>query len=387
MFLLMLLVSYVEYRMGFKQPHYNPLGGDRYQDLMEFPPVYRLLHTARFFDGVGYSRVAYPPFGALVCAALYATGHTIGVYLTTAALWVGSCVMAMRRALMRYGIDALTASLFPLTVALTSFPIAGLLQRGNIELYLWICVGLGAWAYFSGREHLAAFFWGLSTAMKMYPAVLFLLPLLRRRLGPLVSGAITVVGVTFLSMSWIGPSLGVVWRGWIRNVFGYQGARASQWELHELLANHTAFNLAKLGAMIVGIPLGKLTLPYYVCGALILGLACWRLRRMPVANQFLAITAFMVVFPPVSYFYTLVQLYAPWVVLVFVAVRAAMSKVEVPGLKSILLLMLPLFGSFMLLSFPRVLMFGGLLQAALLIFVFLSALGEPLEVPTPNDIT
>ena len=29
MFGLMVLLSYIEYRMGFKQPHYNPLGGDR----------------------------------------------------------------------------------------------------------------------------------------------------------------------------------------------------------------------------------------------------------------------------------------------------------------------------------------------------------------------
>ena len=43
---------------------------------------------------------------------------------------------------------------------------------------------------------------------------------------------------------------------------------------------------------------------------------------MPVANQLLALTAFMVMLPPISYFYTLVHLYAPWVVLVFVAIRA-----------------------------------------------------------------
>ena len=43
---------------------------------------------------------------------------------------------------------------------------------------------------------------------------------------------------------------------------------------------------------------------------------------MPQSNQLLAVTAFMVMFPPVSYFHTLVHLYAPLLVLLFVAIRA-----------------------------------------------------------------
>jgi hypothetical protein len=53
---LMALVGYVEFRMGFPPPHYNPLGGARYEDLMEFPPVYRMLHTADFYEGINTSR-------------------------------------------------------------------------------------------------------------------------------------------------------------------------------------------------------------------------------------------------------------------------------------------------------------------------------------------
>ena len=48
---------------------------------------------------------------------------------------------------------------------------------------------------------------------------------------------------------------------------------------------------------------------------------------MPAANQLLALTAFMVAFPPISYFYTLVHLYAPLTVLVFLAVRAEKAGV------------------------------------------------------------
>jgi len=177
--------------------------------------------------------------------------------------------------------------------------------------------------------------------------------------------------------------VGVAWRGSMRNVFGYQGVRVRQWTLHELAANHSAMGLVKVAAMIAGAPLERLTLPYYACGAAVFAWTFFaRLWRMPVANQLLAVTAFMVMLPPISYFYTLVHLYAAWVVLVFVAARAERAgpggtRVRVPGLAAVLVLLVPLFGSFMLFTFPRVLLFGGVVQAALLVGVFGCAVRFP----------
>ncbi len=160
-----------------------------------------------------------------------------------------------------------------------------------------------------------------------------------------------------------------------------RGFGCREWSLHELMANHTAFDLAKFAAMLTGVPLAKLTLPYYACAALVLGVVFFgRLWRMPMANQLLALTAFMVMLPPVSYFYTLVHLYAPWVVLVFVAIRAEKAGVKLPGLRLVMLLFVGLFASFMLFSFPRVFLFGGLVQGGMLIVLFLSAVQYPLGV-------
>ena len=370
-FALMFAVALIERAMGFSHWHYNPLSGDRYQDLMEFLPVYRMLHTAAFYDGIGNSRVAYPPLGMVVYAALYATGHTIGVYLATAGVWIAGCVLGLRRVLMREGLGGVEATLFPLTVALVSFPIAGLLQRGNIELYLWIVAALGAWAFWRGKYEAAALLWGVAAAMKLYPIVLLGMFLPRRKWGTFALGLATFVGSTVASLMWLGPTMGVAWRGALRNVFGYQGVRAMQWTLHELMANHSAYNLAKFAAMMTGIPLAHLTLPYYAVGAVVLAWAFFgRLWKMPAVNQLLALTAFMVALPPVSYFYTLPQLYAPWAALVFVALRADRGGTEVQGLKPAMLLMLPLFATFMLFTFPRVFLFGGLVQAVMLILLF-----------------
>jgi hypothetical protein len=102
-----------------------------------------------------------------------------------------------------------------------------------------------------------------------------------------------------------------------------------------------------------------------------------RLRRMPRANQLLAVSVFMVTLPPVSYFYALVHLYAVWVVLVFLVVRAEQDGVRVRGLHAAILLFVPLFGSFTLLTWRGVWMFGGLVQACLLMVLFVLATRFP----------
>jgi hypothetical protein len=175
--------------------------------------------------------------------------------------------------------------------------------------------------------------------------------------------------------------MGVAWRGSLENVFGYQGVRAGEWSLRELAANHSAFTLVKLAAMMTGVPLAWLTLPYYLLGAGAMGAAFFgRLWRMPEANQLLAVTAFMVMFPAVSYFHTLVHLYAPLLVLLFVAIRAERAGVQVRGLRLTVMLFVPLFAAFTLLLFPRVYVFDGLVQAALLVAIFGCAMRYPFAV-------
>jgi hypothetical protein len=262
-----------------------------------------------------------------------------------------------------------------------------LLQRGNIELFLWVIAATGVWAFLRGHDDAAAVLWGLAAAMKLYPVIFLALLLPRHRWRSFAVGVATFAGSTLAAMAWLGPTMGVVWRGSLRNVFGYQGYRVSMWSLHELMANHSVFGLVKFLAVVSGIPLGKLTLPYYACGAVVMGAAFFgRLWKMPVANQLLAVTAFMVMFPPVSYFYTLVHLYAPWLVLALVAIEVEKRKMCVPGLKLTMLLFLPLFASFMLFTFPRVYLFGGLIQAALLVWMFGCAVVFPFEAKLNADL-
>jgi hypothetical protein len=386
---LTLAVAWVEYRMEYTAVNYNPLGDPLFGDLMEYPGTYQWLHTAAFFFNVSarpvpypmYSPVAYPPFAAMVLAGLYSAASPALRYLEVSAVWLAAAVWGVRRALTRVGIGGVTATLFPLTLVAISFPILRLVHEGNVELALWVLTAAGAWAYLRGYDDAAAVLWGLAAAMKLYPAVLLILLLPRGRWRAFALGVAAFVGATALALWWLGPTMGVAWRGSLGNVFGYQGIRAGEWSLRELLANHSAFGLMKMVAMMMGLPLARLTLPYYGFGAVVMGWAFFgRLWRMPVANQLLAVTAFMVMFPPVSYFHTLVHMYAPLLVLLFVAIRAERAGVIVAGLRGTVLLFVPLFAAFTLFAFPRVFVFDGLVQAALLVALFGCAVRFPFAV-------
>jgi hypothetical protein len=236
--------------------------------------------------------------------------------------------------------------------------------------------------FFHGKDQSAGVFWGLAAAMKIYPLLLLALLLPRRKWRAFAVGLGTFVSVSTLSMMWLGPSMSIAWHGAVRNVFGYQGRRAGEWNLHELMANHTAYHIAKFVIAAFGLPVAKLALVYYACGAAIFAVAFFgKLWRMPAANQLLALTAFMVAFPPVSYFYTLVQLYAPCLVLLFLGLRAERAGSKVKGLWWTTVLFLPLFGSFMLFTFPRVFLFGGLIQGLLLLTLFLSSIQYRFQLP------
>jgi len=94
---------------------------------------------------------------------------------------------------------------------------------------------------------------------------------------------------------------------------------------------------------------------------------------------------FMVMFPPVSYFHTLVHMYAPLLVLLFVAIDeqkavAERAGVRVAGLQGTVLLFVPLFAAFTLFLFPRAFVFDGLVQAALLVAIFGCAIRFPFAV-------
>jgi hypothetical protein len=388
-FALAFVVGWLKWHAGESRYNWDPLSDPLFGDLMEYPGTYTLLHSAAFFFNVAgkpwaypmYSPVAYPPFAAVVMAPMYAFPIPVLAFLIVAGMWLLALVAWASRALVRAGIGAATAILLPLTLVAISFPIERLVHQGNIELVLWIFAACGVWAFWHGHDDAAAVLWGLAAAMKLFPLVLLILLLPRRKWRAVGVGVGTFVGATLLSLWWLGPTVGVAWRGSMKNVFGYQGVRVSEWTLRELVANHSLIEPAKLVAMIARFPLDRLMLPYYVGGAVVLAVAFFgKLRKMPVANQLLAVSTFMVMFPPISYYHALVHMYAPLAVLAWVAISAERAGVRVRGLRGAMLLFVPLFAPFTVLTFPGAMVFCGMVQAMVLVVLFLCSLEFPFAV-------
>ena len=388
-FALTFVVGWLKWRAGLSRYNWDPLSDPLFGDLMEYPGTYKLLHSAAFFFNVAgnpwaypmFSPVAYPPFAAAVMAPLYAFPIPELLYLLVSGAWLAVLVGWVGRGLVRVGVAPATAVLMPLSLVLISFPIERLVHQGNIEIVLWMLTALGVLAFLRGHDDAAALLWGLAAAMKLFPLVLLVLLLPRRKWRAFAEGVATFVGATVWALWWLGPSVRVAWAGTMVNVFRYQGARTAEWTLRELVANHSLIEVAKIVAMIAHYPMDKLTLPYFACGAAVMGAALFgKLWKMPVANQVLAVSTFMVMFPPISYYHALVHMVAPLVLLGWIAIRAQQAGVRVRGLQGTMLLFVPLFAPFTLLTYPTVFVYCGLVQALLLLVLFLCALGYPFDV-------
>lgn len=382
-FALTWITAQIRYWMGLR---YNPFTQYPFGDLFEYLPTFRYLHTAAFFHPPDAPAVAYPPLGVVLYRLCYLTPHPLAFYFAVAGLWVAAGVWIVRNAMLRRGVSASTALLFPLSIALLSFPIPALIQRGNIELFLWIFATLGVAAWARGHNRAAAILWGLAAATKLYPILFLALFLPRRKYGSLALGVATFIAVSWLAMLWIGPSVSLAFHGSLHNVFGFQGTRGTEFNLHELSANHSLFHFTKIVAIAFSMSSGQLTPYYYALGAVVFALMYFRrIVHLPEENQVLAVTAFMVMLPPVAYFYTLTQLFAPCALLALAALDAARRNETLPALEGTFRLFLPLFANFVLLTYPRVFVYGGLIQAVLLLVLFARSAGQPLGLtPSPQ---
>jgi hypothetical protein len=380
-------MSYAKSRAGIPASQRGPFADPNFTDLLEYVPTYKLLHTSAFYYGAGRHAVAYPPAGAVLFALLYATGHPVVCYLAIAAAALGMMWWMARNALMRHGMGAWVATLLPATVLLVSFPFESLIQTGNIELFVWISIALGTGCYFRRREERAAAWWGLAAAIKLYPVILFVLFLRRRGWRPVLVGAATFVAASVASLAFLGPTLRVAFQGSVRNALAYGSARTQQWTLHEFAANHSLMEWFKVVVRIANLHPANLSHLYLVCGAVLLvTVQLLRGRRLPLLNQVLVATVLMVLLPPISYYYTLTNLYVPCFALALVGIEAYRRKVRVEGLRGTLMLFVPAFAAYTLFTFHKVLLFGGLIQSVVLMCILIGSLQYPFVIGSEEEI-
>ncbi len=322
--LLLWLSCYIFNRYGYGFPYATPFPHNLFEDIRIYIGRFETFHTPAFFEYSRHSHFAYPAGAAVLYQAVYATHRIRSTYCIVSILWAVFGIGVFTAALLRRRVHPIFALLFSITCCL-AFPFIFLIQRGNIEIALWIFAGLGILAYMRRSPYLAAILWGVAASIKIYPIFFLGIFLNRRReIGPILAGIASAILSTLLELWYVGPSILTAFRGFLGGVQGFQGAYAQTVRSAEMGFDHSLFSLFKLFAIAIGRSPGTWLHPYYLIAGTITALIfLLRVRKLPFANRLLFLTLAFILLPPVSYEYTLVHLYAPAAVLVLYAFNHA----------------------------------------------------------------
>jgi hypothetical protein len=317
-------------------------------DLWHYAYIFRFFHTAAFFSNA--ERFAYPAPSAVIYDALYHLGpHAQAIFLATE---LASCILAailFFQCVRRIGLRRFPAAILAISTLVFSYPLLCLFQAGNIEIFLCMLTAGGMVAVLNKRENAAAILWAAAGALKIYPLVLLGLFLSRDKWRSLVIGIAAFLAISFLSMWFVGPTIPVAFAGTLNGVGGFVSSYVGMARTEELSVDHSILAPIKVFAFVLAHRTGTLsylTKPYLVIAGTLALLAFFlRARHMPIANQLLFLFAAMVALPPVSYDHTLVHLYAPWAMLVVIALRAGAAGLTPPALRTCFLSFAVLFTS------------------------------------------
>jgi len=248
---------------------------------------------------------------------------------TVAVLWLVAAVWLITK--LRQFTDLSVAILFVVTASVTSYPLWFLLERENIEGIVVAVLALAAIAYARRNLQISALLLGIAIALKLFPVILLGVCVARRqwRHASLAWG--TAALVTLGSLLYIGPTLRSAAHDVSGGLSAFSDLYVYTYRPLEAGFDHSLFSLYKqTSALFLANPEQGLhqAYPLYLLSFAVGGLVffCTKLRRLPLINQWLALTIACILLPPVSYDYTLTHLYVPWVVLLLVFIR----NVEVP---------------------------------------------------------
>ena len=311
----------VSHFMGLPKPyswpyylsHTTPTAphGDRFGDFVAFHYlVSRHLHTYAFFNkDVIFN---YPPSGALFFYVLsWPIKHFVLPFL--ALIFVLSVLAGrwMVRKLEALGVSAKEAIWFVVLSALLSYPLHFEFLRENLEFIVITFTAIGIIQCFRGRFGVAAVLFGLAASIKLFPFILFGVFLPRRRykefaLAWLVFGLATLLGLLAET-----PSLHASIQGTIAGFSAFSGHDLTK--ISEFIGyDHGILGLIKVLTIGLHVNIDAIFAAYLPVAALIASaLYFFRMWRLPLLNQVLALVLCMVLLPPFSADYTLLHLCAP----------------------------------------------------------------------------
>ena len=296
---------------------------------------------------------------------------------------------------------------------LTAFPVVIMIDRGNIEAVMWVMVLLGVVAYLRQRFVISAVLWGLTAAMKVSPGILFALFLRRGRYAMLFVGLGAAAGITLLSLVQVGPTLHQAVRDSLQSapflVDTFILARHYPWfdesifgAVKEMLSVH-AYLANGHHRLPQVLPVTREALRIYdiVVPSAALLLYWFRLRCLPLLNQFIAYIVLFTILPQVSYEYKLVYLYLVWGVFLYFLLTDVVSGRVAISHRLINIMLLSCAVIFSPLSYLRIthgvniLAFGGQIKLGFLLLILVTVCRVPmpsslfgdLQLAAPGDAT
>ena len=314
---------------------------DRFGDFTVFWQKFNLVHTAAFFtNGFPFS---YPaPVALMYDVFLHHAGpHPLVAFVTFSVVAIVVPAIWFGRALSQHGMSGVRAFLFTATLLVFAWPAILVIDRGNMEILVWIALLAATWAYSTGRGYLGAALFGVAASLKLFPFVYLGLFLSTREYRKLLLGAVVFLAMSVAALALLGPSIPAAYAGISGGLGQFRVMYMAQWRPQENGVDHSLFSLAKALMVRVGHH------SYYFNRSLSLYLACTaifglllyvlRIRRLPLINQLLAFSIASIFFTAFSGDGTLLHLYYAFGLLLFLSFRAYRDHMTVPGLNAALI--------------------------------------------------
>lgn len=311
---------------------------DRFTDFRIFTHKFEFFHTAKFFE-VGFP-INYPAPCAVFLEVFFRYfHHNLRAFLCFVLLSFLVPAVLFTRALYRRGLPIFHATHFVFVALALSWPFLFLYDRANVEVLVFLLMLIGLWSYATGKESLAAVFFSLGAAAKIFPFVVLGIFVSRRQWGKLLLAALVAIASSIVSLAILGPTIPSATKGLLAGIAKFRSDYMVQWRPFDSGTDHSFFGLYKDVQILfhhsVQFPRA---LSLYLTLAAIGGVLLYviRIRSLPLMNQVLIFTIVSITFTAFSADYTLVQLYGPFCLLVLLTIEAEKEGRFIPGLSFIL---------------------------------------------------
>jgi glycosyl transferase family 87 len=339
-----------------------------------------LFGTPQFFTQHRF--LMYPPAALLTLRLSCVTAHPSRPFLLILLAAGAVFAIGFFRIMRQRGVAKSWAALLTGSIAITSYPYLLLLQRGNIEVYVWLAVTFGLWKFYRGDYKWAAVCIGLATAIKIYPFVFIGLFLPQRRYREAILSLFTAAAVSLIALRSMSSDIlyAFHWNKIQLQAFGKYYAASP----NSLGYDHSFFALVKYALVRWHADIGPAVRPYtWTMAVICVVLYLSRIWRISPVNQILALSILSVTIAPTSYDYTLLSLYGSLAILCVIAVESpAVSQSRLlPFLFLFALVLTP--ESYIVFNGVRL---GGQLRAICLLALLVLALCKPLISGLPGAV-